>query len=90
MLPWAPVRLLMQDRFESDRWIGNVRMPVLIAHGDRDGTIPLALGQGLFKLANPPKLFVRMPGAAHDDLPERGVYDRIWPFLGVTPAGAQR
>ncbi|HEY1751165.1 MAG TPA: alpha/beta hydrolase [Caulobacteraceae bacterium] len=89
MLPWAPVRLLMQDRFESDRWIGKVRMPVLIAHGDRDGTIPFAQGQRLFALANSPKLFVRMPGGGHDDLPERGVYDRIWPFLHVTPTGAQ-
>jgi hypothetical protein len=90
VLRWAPVRLLMKDRFESDRWIGKVHMPVLIAHGDRDGTIPFALGQRLFTLANPPKLFVRMPGGGHDDLPERGLYDQIWPFLHVTPAGARQ
>jgi hypothetical protein len=88
MLPWAPVQLLMQDRFESDRWIGKAHMPVLIAHGDRDGTVPYALGERLFALANQPKRFVRMPGGGHDDLPERGVYDRIWPFLGVTPTHA--
>ena len=88
LLPWAPVSLLMQDRFESDRWIGQVRMPILIVHGDRDGTIPFAQGQALFALANQPKTFVRIPGGGHDDLPERGLYDHVWRFLGLSPTAA--
>jgi uncharacterized protein len=83
VLPWAPVRLLMWDRFESSRWIGKVHMPVLIVHGDRDETIPFAEGQALFALANPPKSFVRIPGGGHDDLPERGLYPQIWRFLAL-------
>jgi fermentation-respiration switch protein FrsA (DUF1100 family) len=86
MLPWAPVSLMMQDRFESDRWIGQVRMPVLIVHGDHDGTIPFAQGQALFALANQPKRFVRIPGGGHDDLPEHGLYAQVWRFLGLPPA----
>jgi len=86
LLPWAPVSLLMRDRFESDRWIGRVRMPVLIVHGDRDGTIPFAQGQALFALANQPKTFVAIPGGGHDDLPERGFYAHVWTFLGLSPA----
>ena len=83
MLPWAPVSLLMWDRFESDRWIGKVHMPVLVVHGDRDGVIPFEVGTRLFTLANQPKTFIRIPGGGHDDLPEHGLYDRIWVFLGV-------
>ena len=85
MLRWAPVRLLMWDRFQSDRWIGKVRMPVLIVHGDNDGTIPFAEGQRLFALANAPKSFVRIPGGGHDDLPEHGLYAQIWRFLALPP-----
>jgi uncharacterized protein len=83
MLPWAPVRLLMWDRFQSDRWIGKVRMPVLIVHGDNDGTIPFAEGKALYALANAPKSFVSIPGGGHDDLPEHGLYARIWRFLAL-------
>jgi fermentation-respiration switch protein FrsA (DUF1100 family) len=85
LLPWAPVSLLMWDRFESDRWIGRVRMPVLIVHGDDDGTIPFAQGERLFALANQPKTFVRIAGGGHNDLPERGLYGVVWRFLGLAP-----
>jgi fermentation-respiration switch protein FrsA (DUF1100 family) len=88
LLPWAPVSLLMQDRFESDQWIGKVHMPVLIVHGDRDRTIPFAQGQALYALANQPKTFVRAPGGGHDDLPERGFYDQVWAFLGLSPSSS--
>ena len=85
MLPWAPVRLLMWDRFQSDRWIGKVRMPVLIVHGDHDGAIPFAEGKALYALANDPKSFVRIPGGGHDDLPDHGLYAQIWRFLALAP-----
>jgi fermentation-respiration switch protein FrsA (DUF1100 family) len=86
ILPWAPVSLLMSDRFRSDRWISEVRMPVLIVHGDHDGTIPIEQGRALFALANAPKTFVPIPGGGHDDLPEHGLYAQIWRFLGLSPA----
>ena len=86
LLPWAPVSLLMRDRFHSDQWIGKVRMPVLIVHGDHDGTIPFAQGRALFALANQPKTFVSIPYGGHDDLPEHGLYAVIWRFLGLPPA----
>jgi hypothetical protein len=85
LLPWAPVSWLMRDRFESDRWIAQVRMPLLVVHGDRDGTIPIAQGRALFALANAPKAFVAIPGGGHDDLPEHGLYGQIWRFLGLSP-----
>ena len=84
LLPWAPVSWLMRDRFRSDQWIGQVRMPLLIVHGDHDGTIPIAQGRALFALANQPKTFVAIPGGGHDDLPEHGLYGEVWRFLGLS------
>jgi len=84
--PWAPVRLLMWDRFASDEWIGRVHAPVMILHGDRDAVVPFRQGRALFELANAPKTFVRIPNGDHTSLVLAGLYDRVWPFVGVTPA----
>lgn len=72
---------LMQDSFRSRDYIGRVRMPVLIAHGDADSVIPFAHGERMYELANEPKLFVRFPGADHATLVREGLYDEVWPFL---------
>jgi len=86
--PFLPVGLLMWDRFESRRWIRQVHMPVLIVHGTADSVIPFHFGRELFALANEPKTFVAVPGVEHVQLIERGLYPRIWSFLGLPPAPA--
>ncbi len=40
---FAPVRWLMRDQFRSDQRIARVTAPLLIMHGARDPTIPIAL-----------------------------------------------
>lgn len=80
-VPWAPVGLLLRDRYLSRDRIGQVRMPVLIAHGDRDALIPIAHGRALFALANQPKQFVEMRGSDHASMTADGLYGRIWDFL---------
>ncbi len=81
--PFVPVALLMHDHFANRDRIKDVHMPVLIAHGTADTTIPFAEGKALFDLANAPKVFVRMDGSGHNTLVRDGLYDRIWPFLGM-------
>jgi fermentation-respiration switch protein FrsA (DUF1100 family) len=81
--PYMPVAWLMKDRFLSRDLIKDVHMPVLIAHGTADRTIPFAEGKRLYELANPPKVFVAMPGSDHNTLVRDGLYDHIWPFLGL-------
>lgn len=73
--------LLVRDSYRSRDWIGDVRMPVLIAHGDHDTVIPFEQGERLFALAGQPKTFVRMEGSDHATLVRDGVYDHIWRFL---------
>jgi fermentation-respiration switch protein FrsA (DUF1100 family) len=86
--PWAPLQLIMSDQYRSRDWIGEVRMPVLVAHGDRDHVIPFAHGQRLYALANEPKRFVQMAGSDHATLVRDGLYDHVWAFLAddVTPS----
>lgn len=84
-MPWLP-GFVVSERFMSREAIRRVRMPVLIAHGDADSTIPFHEGQALFALANEPKRFERFPGGEHITLTDEGLYERIWPFLAAYPS----
>lgn len=66
--PFLPVRLILQDRFDSVQRIGDISSPVLILAGDSDRIIPVAESRLLFDAANEPKRIVVFPGAAHNDL----------------------
>lgn len=64
--PWLPVRWLMKDQFRSRDHIADVKVPLLVFHGDADRVIPAAQGRALFDMANGPKDLVIIPGAGHD------------------------
>jgi uncharacterized protein len=68
---FAPVRALLRDPFRNDLLIGSVKAPTLIVHGTKDAVVPIRFGEKLFGLANPPKQFWRVEGAAHLALGER-------------------
>ena len=76
-----PVRLVMKDPFYSDKRIGNVTAPLLIMHGERDYTIPIAMGERLFTLARAPKQFVRFPEGGHADLDSYGAIKTVRQFI---------
>ena len=59
---------LLIRSFNSRGKIGRVHVPLLILHGDRDGVIPLRLGQDLYAAANEPKTFWLVEGAGHNDI----------------------
>jgi len=81
--PWLPVSLLMLDQFRSSERINRVKMPVLIAHGDQDPTVPYAQAVRLYENASEPKTFVSMVGSDHNSLVRDGLYDHIWTFLSA-------
>jgi uncharacterized protein len=78
---YLPVRLLMKDQFRSDERIGEVTAPLLILHGVHDRTIPYAMGQHLFDIANKPKHIVRFIDGSHEDLDANGALDAVGRFL---------
>jgi uncharacterized protein len=78
---YLPVRLLMKDQFHSDSRIGKVTAPLMIMHGVHDRTVPYAMGERLFELANQPKHLVRFLDGGHDDLDANGALDAVARFL---------
>ncbi len=63
--PFLPVRWLLRDRYVSTDFIGRVRVPLLIVHGEEDRVVPFVSGRRLFELANEPKSFVPFAGNGH-------------------------
>ena len=53
--PYLPVRLLLKDKYESDKKMKNINIPVLIMHGKVDDIVPFHMGEKMYKLANQPK-----------------------------------
>jgi len=79
--PYAPVRGFLRDKFETNMFIQDVSVPLLILHGDDDGVIPLASGRRLFDMANEPKTFYVVRGGAHNNLYEFPIVDEMVRFL---------
>jgi len=53
--PFLPVRLLLKDKYESDKKINNISSPILIMHGKVDNIVPFHMGRKMYELANEPK-----------------------------------
>jgi uncharacterized protein len=66
--PFLPVRLAMWDRYETRRYIRDVRVPVLVIHGVLDPIIPVEMGREVARLAHEPKTLVEFPRGGHIDL----------------------
>jgi fermentation-respiration switch protein FrsA (DUF1100 family) len=81
LYPFLPVETLTIDRFESKRYIGQVKAPILILHGTNDNTIPIELGRNLFQLAPEPKEMAELKGAGHSDIYLFGAWDKLRRFI---------
>jgi len=53
--PFLPVRLLLKDKYQSDKKIKNINSPILIMHGKVDNIVPFYMGKKMYELANQPK-----------------------------------
>ena len=53
--PYIPVSLLLKDRYENEKKISNINIPILIMHGEKDNIIPFSMGKKIFETANEPK-----------------------------------
>ncbi|HYL80281.1 MAG TPA: alpha/beta fold hydrolase [Candidatus Acidoferrum sp.] len=65
--PYWPFPSLLQTKYDSLRKIEEVRVPLLVLHGDHDEWVPYEQGRRLFDAANEPKTLYTIPGAHHND-----------------------
>ncbi|WP_161864551.1 alpha/beta hydrolase [Pseudomonas yangonensis] len=62
-----PVRWLLSQEFDSLSKIGEVGIPVLIAHGRDDRYVPSRFSEALFEAASEPKQLLLIDGANHNN-----------------------
>jgi len=79
--PLFPLSLIMADQYRTIDRIGAVTAPVFIIHGGRDAIIPLDQARHVFHEAAEPKSMVVVPQAGHNDLFERGAWEKVRGFL---------
>ena len=53
--PYIPVGLLLKDKYENDKKIKKINIPVLVMHGEEDQIVPFKMGKKIFEMANKPK-----------------------------------
>jgi fermentation-respiration switch protein FrsA (DUF1100 family) len=81
---YLPVRPLLWDRYESDRFIKRIKAPVLVLHGERDAVIPVAMGRALYEMAPEPKKLVLFPLGGHVDLDDYGAAEAVGRWIDAT------
>lgn len=59
--------LMLRSRFETGQKLQNVSAPVLVVHCAEDPVIPFSMGEEVFRLARPPKQFLRVDGYCHEE-----------------------
>jgi fermentation-respiration switch protein FrsA (DUF1100 family) len=76
-----PLGIIMVDQYRTIDRIGQVKVPLFIVHGARDAIIPLDQARHVFHAANEPKSLVVVSQAGHNDLFERGAFEKVHGFL---------
>ena len=53
--PYIPVGLLLKDKYDNQKKIRNINIPVLVMHGEVDQIVPFWMGKKIYEIANQPK-----------------------------------
>jgi pimeloyl-ACP methyl ester carboxylesterase len=89
--PLAPVtllwRLIARVHFDTRAKVAELRVPVWVIHGERDGVIPVRMGRAVHASARVPGELVVVPGAGHNDVVEVAG-DAYWQWLRRALASA--
>jgi hypothetical protein len=76
-----PVRRLVRDKFDSLAKIGDLRCPLFVMHGDRDGVVPIRYGRELFAAAREPKESKWFAEGTHTNFDDLGGPAAVLDFL---------
>lgn len=80
--PWLPVRLLMQNRYDSMSRIQKYDGPLFSSHGTNDMVVDYELGRRLFETSpSERKEFYEIEGGRHNNPQPRAYYEALTQFL---------
>ncbi len=65
--PFLPVRALLRDRYPVVDHIRDVKVPITVVYGTRDGIVPPEQSRAVAKAAGGPTTIVEVEGANHND-----------------------
>lgn len=65
LYPYFPVWPLLPKRFQNDVKLANIKVPILLIHGEEDGVVPVTMASQLLEAAQTHAQLVRVPGANH-------------------------
>jgi fermentation-respiration switch protein FrsA (DUF1100 family) len=63
---WLPIRLVRRIHYNSQRRVGDVRVPKLFIHSIDDEVVPFGMGKRLYSRAPRPKQFLKIRGGHND------------------------
>ena len=84
--PWIPARWLVTERFDTFAKIARIRCPLLLVHGEADGTIPPDNSR-LLGDARPDARLVLLPGLGHELVWRPAAQRAISRWLAALPNG---
>lgn len=64
---WLPTDFLLNQRFESERKIARLKLPVLLIHGTWDAKVPFEMTKQLYATAPEPKELLLIEGGEHSN-----------------------
>lgn len=82
---WLPAYGLVRDRYNNSDKIAQVRVPLLILHGQRDKVVPFSHGVHVFQNAKTRKRMESFSEGNHINLHEFGAGDKVRDFLAAHP-----
>ena len=74
IFPWLPVRWLGRVKYETQRKLPRLHVPVLVMHSRTDGLIGYHHAEKNFAAANEPKLFCEIQGGHNEPLAVRAQF----------------
>lgn len=70
------------DKYESINKIANLKnVPILVAHGAKDKTVPVEQGIALYNKAKQPKKLIVYPQKGHGDIADKALTTQVLKFL---------
>ena len=77
MVPFLPVKYLLKYKFESNKYITQVKDPIYILHGTSDNVVPYKSGKKLYELVKDKAHFTTFENGTHSNLATFGAYDLL-------------